>query len=333
MHRVVVLCAILIAFSFASQDFIQKKHLIQTGVGEEPVWITSEEMLLLVKEGVTFMDVTNFRLDDGSSRSVPAGPPLPNQPQQKPYVNSLLSELSTANLESNVNTLSSFHTRFYSTSTMPQPSVIARIEGQESDDIVILGSHEDSIHIGAFGRAPGVDDDGSGTVCSLEVFRVLVESGFQPNRTVEFHYYAAEEVGLKGSQAVAEAYAAEEKVIVGMMQLDMTFYVGTGDENVVGVVTDNVDDSLTAFTRQLVESYCTIPWQNTVCGYGCSDHASWTKEGYRSTFPFETPFEAHNPYIHTEKDTTAYANFDHGLEFAKLGLGFVVELAATEYMS
>lgn len=135
----------------------------------------------------------------------------------------------------------------------------------------------------------------------------------------------------------------------------MTFYVGTGDENVVGVVTDNVDDSLTAFTRQLVESYCTIPWQNTVvciiilfhtildinlpfflmyqCGYGCSDHASWTKEGYRSTFPFETPFEAHNPYIHTEKDTTAYANFDHGLEFAKLGLGFVVELAATEYMS
>ena len=158
MHRVVVLCAILIAFSFASQDFIQKKHLIQTGVGEEPVWITSEEMLLLVKEGVTFMDVTNFRLDDGSSRSVPAGPPLPNQPQQKPYVNSLLSELSTANLESNVNTLSSFHTRFYSTtsgteaaefihstltayasnrdditiqffnstSTMPQPSVIAR---------------------------------------------------------------------------------------------------------------------------------------------------------------------------------------------------------------
>ena len=75
---------------------------------------------------------------------------------------------------------------------------------------------------------------------------------------------SAEEVGLKGSQAVAEAYAAEEKVIVGMMQLDMTFYVGTGDENVVGVVTDNVDDSLTAFTRQLVESYCTIPWQNTV---------------------------------------------------------------------
>merc|ERR1712137_915234 len=271
-------------------------------------------MLLLVKEGVTFMDVTNFRLDDGSSRSVPAGPPLPNQPPQKPYVNSLLSELSTANLESNVNTLSSFHTRFYSTtsgteaaefihstltayasnrdditiqffnstSTSPQPSVIARIPGEISSDVVILGSHEDSVHIGALGRSPGVDDDGSGTVCVLEVFRVLVDAGFKPNRTIEFHFYAAEEVGLKGSQAIATSYADEQKVVVGMMQLDMTFYDGINGENVVGIVTDNTDDSLNEFLRQLVDAYALIPWVNTVCGYGCSDHASWTKEGYRA---------------------------------------------------
>jgi len=268
-------------------------------------------------------------------------------------------------MQSNVETLSSFHTRFYSTTfgtqaaefihstlkayasdrpditvdffnsttTKPQPSVIARIPGAVSTDIVILGSHEDSVHIGALGRSPGVDDDGSGTVCVLEVFRVLVDSGFKPNRTIEFHFYAAEEVGLKGSQAVASAYADEQKVVVGMMQLDMTFYDGINNENVVGVVTDNTDDSLNAFLRQLIDAYALIPWVNTVCGYGCSDHASWTSEGYRSVFPFESQFSQHNPYIHTEKDTLAYADLDHGLEFAKIGLGFLVELAATEYMS
>ena len=49
-----------------------------------------------------------------------------------------------------------------------------------------------------------------------------------------------------------------------MMQLDMTFYVGTNNENVVGVVTDFVSAELTQFTRELVDAYCDIPWVNTV---------------------------------------------------------------------
>jgi len=69
------------------------------------------------------------------------------------------------------------------------------------------------------------------------------------------------------------------------------------------------------------------------CGYGCSDHASWTANGYRSTFPFESQFRYHNPYIHSDQDTLAHASLEHGLEFAKLGLGFVVELAAQDYLS
>lgn len=307
------------------------------------------------------MDVTHPR----PTNAVPQGPSLPNQPQQKFYVHSLLRKLSMSNMKANVETLSAFHTRFYatktgaqaaewihstvsaiasgrsditvkffnSTTTAPQPSVIASIRGTESSDVVILGSHEDSVHFGPLGRSPGVDDDGSGTVCSLEVFRVLVSSGFRPNRTVEFHFYAAEEVGLLGSAAVAAQYASEEKVVVGMMQLDMTFYVGTNNENVIGVVTDQVSDDLTQFTRQLVDAYCLIPWMDTVCGYGCSDHASWTANGYRSTFPFESQFKNHNPYIHTDRDTLEHASLEHGLEFAKLGLGFVVELASTEYLS
>lgn len=38
----------------------------------------------------------------------------------------------------------------------------------------------------------GADDDGSGTVTILEAYRALLESGFKPNRTVEFHWYSAE---------------------------------------------------------------------------------------------------------------------------------------------
>ena len=40
-----------------------------------------------------------------------------------------------------------------------------------------------------------------------QVFRALIKAQFVPDRTVEFHAYAAEEVGLRGSQAIAQAYA------------------------------------------------------------------------------------------------------------------------------
>jgi len=96
-----------------------------------------------------------------------------SQPQQKQYVRSLLGKLEKSNIKSNVETLSSFFTRYYSTQTgleaaewiyntlrayagnrkdiqveyfehpWLQPSVIARIQGAVSSDIVILGAHED----------------------------------------------------------------------------------------------------------------------------------------------------------------------------------------------
>ena len=40
--------------------------------------------------------------------------------------------------------------------------------------------------------AIGADDDGSGSVNILEAYRALIAAGFQPERTVEFHWYSGE---------------------------------------------------------------------------------------------------------------------------------------------
>jgi hypothetical protein len=53
--------------------------------------------------------------------------------------------------------------------------------------------------------APGVTDDGSGTAAVLELARVM--SGYQFDKTILFVAFAAEEVGLSGSQV----YAAQAK--------------------------------------------------------------------------------------------------------------------------
>lgn len=38
----------------------------------------------------------------------------------------------------------------------------------------------------------GADDDGSGSMTILESYRALLSAGFRPERSVEFHWYAAE---------------------------------------------------------------------------------------------------------------------------------------------
>lgn len=64
-----------------------------------------------------------------------------------------------------------------------QPSVIARINGTESpDELVIIGAHLDSIS-GTFlsprMKAPGADDDASGSMTLMEILRILTETGFK----------------------------------------------------------------------------------------------------------------------------------------------------------
>jgi bacterial leucyl aminopeptidase len=72
------------------------------------------------------------------------------------------------------------------------------------------------------GRAPGADDDGTGTVNLVEIFRALMAANFKPSTPVEFHWYSGEEAGLLGSQAIATNYASSGVKVRAMMELDMS---------------------------------------------------------------------------------------------------------------
>lgn len=72
------------------------------------------------------------------------------------------------------------------------------------------------------GRAPGADDDGTGTVNLIESFRALLAADFKPTTPVEFHWYSGEEGGLLGSQAIATRYKNDGVQVKAFMELDMT---------------------------------------------------------------------------------------------------------------
>uniref|UniRef100_A0A1D1YR87 Leucine aminopeptidase 1 n=1 Tax=Anthurium amnicola TaxID=1678845 RepID=A0A1D1YR87_9ARAE len=337
-------------------------RLIQVAENKPPMWLTEDEILVLIRAGVKFMDVTEDQ--KGVTAVAKKTRVYPDVPNYVSEVSKFIPLLEAQRLKTTLKAFTSFHTRYYRSSSgadsskwlfkqilaiinaasddidvsvkkfkhsWVQKSIIARFEGSDPDrqeEVVIVGAHQDSINMWfpMVGRSPGADDDGSGTVTILEAFRVLVEGGFKPTRPVEFHWYSAEEVGLLGSQAVAQYYARQGIDVIGMLQNDMTGYVGN-KKGSFGIIVDYVDDDLTLFLKKLAKQYANMPIVDTKCGYACSDHASWRKAGYPSAFAFEGKFENSNPYIHTSNDVLENLDFDHMLEFSKLAVSFAVELS------
>jgi hypothetical protein len=76
-------------------------------------------------------------------------------------------------------------------------SVVATLRGSEfPDEYVVLGGHFD-----CFSAATGAVDDGSGFAPGMEALRLIQAAGGRPKRSIVVILFAAEEIGLVGSQA------------------------------------------------------------------------------------------------------------------------------------
>ncbi|MGE4232495.1 MAG: M20/M25/M40 family metallo-hydrolase [Bacteriovoracia bacterium] len=137
-----------------------------------------------------------------------------------------------------------------------QQSVRVRIPGIDpSKPKVILGAHLDSINVNDEyeGRSPGTDDNASGIATLTETLRVLLAQNFRPIATVEIFGYAAEELGLIGSQRIAEDYFKRGEAVRGVLQLDMVAY--PGPTKAVTFYRDYTNSDLTNWTMQLYRVY------------------------------------------------------------------------------
>ncbi|KAG8685510.1 hypothetical protein FRC08_013074 [Ceratobasidium sp. 394] len=232
-------------------------RLIQTSDDAAPFWATEQDKLDLRKQRKNFFDLTEtYHLEEAMKakkiHAIVERATFP-APSHAAQVNAIIATLSTTNMNSYLSTLTAFNNRYYKASTgldasnsiyntltsfangkagvtvtkfshsWTQQSIIAKIAGTSTSS-VILGAHEDSINLRSpsTGRAPGADDDGTGTVNLMEVFRAIVASGFKPTRTLEFHFYSGEEGGLLGSQAIATNYKSAVKSVYAYLNLDMT---------------------------------------------------------------------------------------------------------------
>jgi len=212
----------------------------------------------------------------------------------------------------------------------PQKTVHLRIEGaKHPGEVVVLGGHLDSVNWGYFGNknnAPGADDNASGSAALLEALRILAEKGI-PDRSVEFFWYAAEEVGLYGSTEIANKYKADNKDVIAVLQLDMVLHPGTG-ETTISSVSDFTSGWLRDRLVQWNKDYLNVNIIDDKCGYACSDHAPWYQQGYATLMPFESHTREMNHNIHSPQDVVNSASsFRHAAIFSKIAVIFAMTLA------
>jgi leucyl aminopeptidase len=214
---------------------------------------------------------------------------------------------------------------------LSQPSVVATVAGSEAlAGEVVLGAHLDTISLArpADAPAPGADDDASGVASLTEVLRALLVHGVRPRRTITLIAYAAEEVGLRGSQDIARRYQEAGIAVAGVLQLDMVNYQGSDKD--IYLISDYTDPAQNDYLARLAAAYLPqLRVDADRCGYACSDHASWHALGYAASSPFEARFRQANPAIHSARDTWAASGSQaaHALKFARLAAAWAIELA------
>lgn len=81
-------------------------------------------------------------------------------------------------------------------------NILGEIPGTgTADEIVLIGAHFDSWH-----GATGATDNATGSAAMMEVLRIIRATGLKPRRTIRIALWGAEENGLIGSRAYADAH-------------------------------------------------------------------------------------------------------------------------------
>jgi len=134
-------------------------------------------------------------------------------------------------------------------------NVVARLPGRGARraEALVVGAHHDHIGIGEPENGDsiynGAEDNASGTAAVLGAAEAIARSGARPERSILFVAFAAEELGLLGSDWFA-AHPPPGTRLVGAVALDVqNLYGATRDIGTVGVAQSSLGALLRAAAR------------------------------------------------------------------------------------
>ncbi|MBC8436120.1 MAG: M20/M25/M40 family metallo-hydrolase, partial [Bacteroidetes bacterium] len=200
--------------------------------------------------------------------------------------------------------------------TLWQYNVVATLTGQSApDEIYVIGGHYDSFcSPDPFTNAPGADDNATAVAATLEIARVMQASNYQPESTIQFTLFAAEELGLFGSRYQAQkAYETGENVRF-MQNLDMLSN-NPDSLNQVLIFRYQFCEWASILGATAIELYTSLEavFSNQWNSSGSDSRGYW-EWGFPATYYEEFDF---SPHWHQPSDTIENCNIDYCAEITR----------------
>lgn len=209
-------------------------------------------------------------------------------------------------------------------------NIIGLLKGTDlAHEVVIVGAHYDSVNWEKkSGKAPGVDDNGSGSALVQLVAGALTRMGVKPRRSIMFVAFNAEEEGLVGSEQMAKKAAlGKYGDVKAVLIADEVAYAGVGKARrkaifeTVGDVpgTSSLLDTF-AHHAQVLNGDGINGFEVNNHGFG-SDHMSWLKRKVPALLLIERDNIVHaDTWGHSARDTFDHVDFDFGAAMSRLML-------------
>jgi len=180
-------------------------------------------------------------------------------------------------------------------------NVIAEIPGGAKwDEVVMLGAHFDSWHLGT-----GATDNAAGSAVMMEVMRILKTLDLKMDRTVRLALWGGEEEGLLGSKAYVKEHFADPvtmKPTAEHARLAGYFNLDNGSGKIRGVNMQDNDAMRPIFEKWLEPfkdlSASTIALRNT----GGTDHLSFDAVGLPGFQFIQDPLDYSTRTHHSNMD-------------------------------
>ncbi|MDX2415615.1 MAG: M20/M25/M40 family metallo-hydrolase [Bacteroidales bacterium] len=212
-------------------------------------------------------------------------------------------------------------------------NVVAMIEGEKTDEFIVVGAHMD--HMGMSGGRiwNGADDNASGTVGVMTIARAFASTGVKPQRSVIFCAWTGEEKGLLGSTYWANnpSFGSIDQCKF-YLNFDMISRDATNDTDKVNVgVTFNKNyPKLEEISKKNAEDYglkMNFQYRGQDNPTGGSDYTAFTDNGV----PIIAVMAAMHPEYHTPADQIELINWDKMLEIIKLGFLNMWDIANSDF--
>jgi Zn-dependent M28 family amino/carboxypeptidase len=188
-----------------------------------------------------------------------------------------------------------------------------------------VGGHYDSVVYGSgtnpYTWAPGADDNGSGTVATLEMARIIAQNPLPV--TVMFVPFAQEEQGLIGSDYFASYLSSQGVDLPLMINADMIAH-NLGAHTAVKIYAASSAMEFVNVMDNMANAYTYLGASYAGQSSG-SDHYSFYQHGYDAVFSSEGDFFSNG--WHKNYDIVDSLDFDYMKEVVKMNLATLITVA------